>query len=129
MIQRRRGKYVVVAHSGRTMGTYRTRAAALKRLRQVEYFKRHPNPVVALAPLLALGAAGLAGWGVYAWLTTPAGPPGPAPAAALPRTALAQHFGLTSASKPLQAASPQLQAVIAANTAATASRFALKPGA
>ena len=27
--------------TGRRLGSYRTKAAALKRLRQIEYFKRH----------------------------------------------------------------------------------------
>jgi hypothetical protein len=33
------GKYVVLSESGRRFGTYATRAAAEKRLRQIEMFK------------------------------------------------------------------------------------------
>lgn len=36
------GKFRVYARkSGRNMGTYRSRAGALERERQIEYFKRH----------------------------------------------------------------------------------------
>jgi hypothetical protein len=39
MIRKIGGKYVVVAESGRRMGTYGTRAEAERRLRQIEMFK------------------------------------------------------------------------------------------
>jgi hypothetical protein len=39
MIRKRGDKYVVLAESGRHMGTYATRAEAEKRLRQIEFFK------------------------------------------------------------------------------------------
>ena len=39
MIRKIKGGYRVVAESGRNMGTYRSLAAAKKRLRQIEYFK------------------------------------------------------------------------------------------
>jgi hypothetical protein len=40
MIKKRGGKYVVLSEkTGRTFGTYATRAEAEKRLRQVEFFK------------------------------------------------------------------------------------------
>jgi hypothetical protein len=39
MIQKVKGGYRVLAESGRSMGTYRTKAEAEKRLRQVEMFK------------------------------------------------------------------------------------------
>jgi hypothetical protein len=39
MIKKAGNKYVVVAESGRRMGTYDTKAEAQKRLRQVEFFK------------------------------------------------------------------------------------------
>ena len=39
MIKKAGNKYVVVAESGRRMGTYDTKAEAEKRLRQVEFFK------------------------------------------------------------------------------------------
>ena len=40
MIKKRGGKYVVLSEkTGRTFGTYDTKAAAEKRLRQVEFFK------------------------------------------------------------------------------------------
>lgn len=42
-IRKVKGGYKVVAHSGRAMGTYPTRKQAVKRLREVEYFKRHPR--------------------------------------------------------------------------------------
>jgi len=42
-IRKTAGKtYKVVSKTGKTLGgSYRTRAAAVKRLRQVEYFKHH----------------------------------------------------------------------------------------
>lgn len=39
MIRKVKGGYRVLAESGRSMGTYRTKAEAEKRLRQVEMFK------------------------------------------------------------------------------------------
>lgn len=39
MIKKIKSGYRVVSHSGRNLGTYRSRKAAVKRLRQVEYFK------------------------------------------------------------------------------------------
>jgi hypothetical protein len=40
MIKKIRGKYVVLSErTGRKFGTYRTKKAALKRLRQIEFFK------------------------------------------------------------------------------------------
>ena len=39
MIRRVKGGYRVLGESGRNMGTYRTKAEAEKRLRQVEMFK------------------------------------------------------------------------------------------
>jgi hypothetical protein len=40
MIKKRGGKYVVLSEkTGRKFGTYATKAAAEKRLRQVEFFK------------------------------------------------------------------------------------------
>jgi len=39
MIKKTGSKYVVVAESGRKMGTYDTKKAAEKRLRQIEFFK------------------------------------------------------------------------------------------
>lgn len=35
-----KGRYWVVAESGRNMGTYRTKREAQKRVRQIEYFKQ-----------------------------------------------------------------------------------------
>ncbi len=39
MIKKQDSKYVVVAESGRKMGTYSTKKEAEKRLRQIEFFK------------------------------------------------------------------------------------------
>jgi len=39
MIRKQGSKYVVVAESGRKMGTYKTKAEAKKRLQQIEFFK------------------------------------------------------------------------------------------
>ena len=40
MIKKTKKGYVVLSHSGKRLGgPYKTRAAALKRLREVEYFK------------------------------------------------------------------------------------------
>ena len=39
MIRKVQGGYRVLSESGRNMGTYRTRAEAEKRLRQIEMFK------------------------------------------------------------------------------------------
>jgi hypothetical protein len=39
MIKKAGSKYVVLAESGRRMGTYDTKAEAQKRLRQIEFFK------------------------------------------------------------------------------------------
>jgi hypothetical protein len=42
MIRKTKGGYKVVSHSGRNLGgPYKSKAAARRRLRQVEYFKRH----------------------------------------------------------------------------------------
>lgn len=43
-IRKRGGKFVVVSHSGKTLGTHSTRAEALKQLRAVEYHKAHDAP-------------------------------------------------------------------------------------
>ena len=40
MIRKVQGGYRVLSESGRNMGTYRTKAEAEKRLRQIEMFKR-----------------------------------------------------------------------------------------
>jgi len=40
MIRKEKGKYVVRSETGKNLGTYTTKAAAQKRLGQVEYFKR-----------------------------------------------------------------------------------------
>lgn len=39
MIRKVKDGYRVVSKSGKNLGTYKTKKAALKRLRQVEYFK------------------------------------------------------------------------------------------
>jgi len=39
MIRKVKSGYRVKSSSGRNMGTYRSRTAAVKRLRQIEYFK------------------------------------------------------------------------------------------
>jgi len=39
MIRKVKGGYRVVSEKGKNLGTYRSKAAALRRLRQVEYFK------------------------------------------------------------------------------------------
>lgn len=39
MIRKTGNKYQVVSKTGKNLGTYRTKKQALKRLRQVEYFK------------------------------------------------------------------------------------------
>ena len=39
MIRKVQGEYRVLSESGRNMGTYRTKAEAEKRLRQIEMFK------------------------------------------------------------------------------------------
>ncbi len=45
MIKKIRGKYVVLSETtGRKFGTYRTKAAAQKRLRQIEFFKHLKQP-------------------------------------------------------------------------------------
>lgn len=42
MIRKVKGGYKVVSHSGKNLGgPYKSRSAAQKRLRQVEYFKHH----------------------------------------------------------------------------------------
>jgi hypothetical protein len=42
MIRKVEGGYKVLSHKGRSLGgSYKTRAAAEKRLRQVEIFERH----------------------------------------------------------------------------------------
>jgi len=40
MIRKVQGGYRVLSESGRNLGTYRTKAEAEKRLRQIEMFKR-----------------------------------------------------------------------------------------
>jgi hypothetical protein len=40
MIRKIKGGYKVVSKKGKSLGKYRSRKAALKRLRQVEYFKK-----------------------------------------------------------------------------------------
>jgi len=40
MVRKVQGGYRVLSESGRNMGTYRTKAEAEKRLRQIEMFKR-----------------------------------------------------------------------------------------
>lgn len=39
MIKKEGSKYVVRSHTGRSLGSYTSRAAAMKRLAQVEMFK------------------------------------------------------------------------------------------
>jgi len=39
MIRKKGSKYVILSESGKVLGTYATREEALKRLRQIEYFK------------------------------------------------------------------------------------------
>lgn len=39
-IRRRGKKWVVLSHKGKVLGTYKTKAEAQKRLRQVEFWKR-----------------------------------------------------------------------------------------
>ncbi len=40
MIKKLKGKYVVLSeHTGRSFGSYKTKAEAEKRLRQIEFFK------------------------------------------------------------------------------------------
>lgn len=39
MIRKQNKKYQVVSKEGKVLGTYDTREEALKRLRQIEYFK------------------------------------------------------------------------------------------
>lgn len=41
MIRKVKSGYKVVSKEGKNLGKYKTKKAALKRLRQVEYFKRH----------------------------------------------------------------------------------------
>lgn len=44
MIRKVRGGYKVLSRKGKNLGgPYKTRAAAEKRLRQVEFFKRHKS--------------------------------------------------------------------------------------
>lgn len=43
MIRKAHGKYVVKSESGKNLSKPTTKAKAIKRLRQVEYFKRHPS--------------------------------------------------------------------------------------
>jgi len=45
MIKKQGSKYLVVAESGRKMGTYSTKKEAEKRLKQIEFFKHlKPSP-------------------------------------------------------------------------------------
>ncbi len=39
MIKKQGSKYIVMAESGRKMGTYKTKKEAKKRLQQIEFFK------------------------------------------------------------------------------------------
>jgi hypothetical protein len=42
MIRKEGGKYVVLSEDGsKRLGEYKTRGEAVKRIRQVEYFKKH----------------------------------------------------------------------------------------
>jgi len=41
MIRKSGSKFKVVSKKGKSLGTYKTKKAALKRLRQVEWFKHH----------------------------------------------------------------------------------------
>lgn len=41
MIRKFDGQYRVVSKSGKNLGTYSTKKMAVKRLKQVEYFKKH----------------------------------------------------------------------------------------
>ena len=43
MIKKEGGKYVVKSKAGKSLGSYKTKAAAQKRLQQVEYFKHKKN--------------------------------------------------------------------------------------
>lgn len=43
MIKKVSGGYVVMSHSGRRMSKPSSHTAAVKRLRQVEYFKHHKS--------------------------------------------------------------------------------------
>jgi len=40
MIQKQGNKYIITSKKGKTLGTYKTKAKAIKRLAQIEYFKR-----------------------------------------------------------------------------------------
>tara|TARA_Y100000310_G_scaffold252822_1_gene259547 strand:+ start:152 stop:316 length:165 start_codon:yes stop_codon:yes gene_type:complete len=46
-IRKSGNSYKVVSKKGKSLGTYKTRAAANKRLRQVEYHKAKPRQVAA----------------------------------------------------------------------------------
>lgn len=39
MIRKSKGKFKVVSKKGKSLGLYRSKKAALKRLRQIEFFK------------------------------------------------------------------------------------------
>lgn len=39
MIIKQGSKYIIKSHKGKTLGTFATRAEAVKRLRQIEFFK------------------------------------------------------------------------------------------
>ncbi len=41
MIRKTKKGYKVISKSGRNLGEYKTKKEALKRLRQVEWFKKH----------------------------------------------------------------------------------------
>ena len=41
MIRKQKSKFVVRSKTGKSLGKYKTKTAAVKRLRQVEYFKSH----------------------------------------------------------------------------------------
>ena len=43
MIRKVKSGYVVVSHKGKRLSKPSSRAAAVKRLQQIEYFKHHPG--------------------------------------------------------------------------------------
>lgn len=42
-IHKEHGDYVIRSKKGKPLGKYKTKSKAKKRLRQIEYFKRHPH--------------------------------------------------------------------------------------
>lgn len=127
MIVRSHGMYEVRSHSGRVLGRHKTRRAALRQLRAVEYFKHHPGarrrgprrekaeenpiPLIAWAAIALAGAAAVGGIAYAAAKnsaaasavnssTRPAPPTGqmpPAPPPPLPTAASALSAALTNA--------------------------------